>query len=72
MKRARALTCMVRLSSVAWMLTSSAEPIAPPAGWCIITRVLGIAKRLPLAPAAWKGSHLFQQQADPISTPKAG
>lgn len=46
------VTFMVRLSSDAWMLTSSAEPIAPPAGWCIMMRVLGMAKRFPFAPAA--------------------
>ena len=52
---------MVRFNSDAWMLTSSAEPIAPPAGWCIMMRVLGIAKRLPLAPAACKRYHTDRQ-----------
>ena len=45
-------TFMVLLSSAAWMLTSSAEPMAPPAGWCIMIRVLGMAQRLPFVPAA--------------------
>ena len=45
-------TFMVLLSSVAWMLTSSADPMAPPAGWCIMMRVLGMAQRLPFVPAA--------------------
>ena len=45
---------MVRLmcsDCSAWIRMSEAVPPRPPDGWCIMMRLCGSAKRLPLAPA---------------------
>src|SRR5216683_2538470 len=41
----------MRKISRAWISISVAWPWAPPEGWCTMTRALGSATRLPLAPA---------------------
>lgn len=51
-KQCYPLAFMLRLSSEAVMLHSSAEPCKPPTGCCSMMRVLGMEKRRPCV--AWE------------------